>query len=73
MSVETDEHHLTCKILPGCEGLSVIDRALKHPQIRPWRVGKLHNDVSDVEKLGRETKTPITQLQGLMTVEDKAD
>lgn len=56
ISIDTDEHQLTCKILPGREGLPVIDGALEHPQIRPWRVGKLHDDVSDMEKLGRKQK-----------------
>lgn len=56
MSVETDENKLTGKILPGREGPPVIDGALKHPQIRPWGVGKFHDDVSDMEKLGRKQK-----------------
>lgn len=51
-----NQQQLTCKILPGSEGLAVIDGALEHPQIRPRRVGKLHDDVSDMEKLGRKQK-----------------
>lgn len=40
---------LTGKVLPRLVSLPEVDGALQHPEVRPGGVGKLHENVGDVE------------------------